>query len=142
MTRNLKPNDEGFIPAGNRRRRYKPTVVKGTANVGNDILPTVEKKITYCVSGLASTATEEQVRSFISSFASVEDVSLLENRAQIYDRLKMFKVTVGVSQIEAMKNQDNWPVNLIIRRFRINRSTTASATATGANIESTQTSQL
>ena len=113
---------DGFTHAGGNRRRFKPTVVKGKATNDEDALPTTEKKIAFCASGLASNATNDQVKNYVNKFATVDEVTLIENRANLY-KFKMFKIVVGVSQIEAMNNADNWPINLSVRRFRLKRTT-------------------
>ena len=116
-------NDKLFQPAGGNRRRYKPAkLVKGTKVDTHIDKLTVEKKIHYCISGFTPGAEEEDVKRLISSFAkTISEVSLVKNKSDNYKVFKMFKVTVGISDKEAITDPLNWHVNLSVRRFRMPR---------------------
>jgi len=112
---------DGFQQAGGNRRRPRPSkVIRGQNDDAGD-LTTSERRVHFCVSGVAPSMADEQVKAYVNGKIGVKvvEVELIKNRYERYVTHKMFRVTVGASDVDKMTNPELWHQNLSVRRYRM-----------------------
>jgi len=114
-------SSDGFQQAGGNRRRHKPTKIIRGQNVDAGDLTTSERRVHFCVSGVAPSMADEQVKAYVIGKIGVKvvEVELIKNRYERYVTHKMFRVTVGASDVDKMTNPELWHQNLSVRRYRM-----------------------
>ena len=112
---------DGFQQAGGNRRRHRPPKVFRGQNTDAGQLITSEKRVHFCISGLAPSTVDDQVKVYVSEKigAKVLEVELIKNRYERYVTHKMFRVTIGASDVPKMTNPALWHQNLSVRRYRM-----------------------
>jgi len=112
---------DGFQQAGCNWRRHKPPkVIRGRNDNAGD-LTTSERRVHFCVSGVAPSMADEQVKAYVNGKIGVKvvEVELIKSTYERYVTHKMFRVTVGASDVDKMTNPELWLQNLSVRRYRM-----------------------
>ena len=109
------------MQAGGSRRRHRPAKIFRGENSDAGGLSTSVRRVHFCVSGVATTTTDEVMKTYVEGKigARVLEVKLIKNRYGRYVTHKMYRVTVGASDVEKMTDPKLWHQDLSVRRYRM-----------------------
>ena len=96
--------------------RSKNTIVGSRSS---NELAGVMRRFHYCVSKLRPSANIESLKSYIKTFlkCDIEEVEVSEIPLKHNTYYRMFKVTVSEKYATEMKDVDNWPSGVEVRRY-------------------------